>query len=422
MAIHLLSERLIKLAVPQKTAYTLRDGGSLFLHVQPSGNKLWRYRYRMEGQGHVFALGKYPELSLDQARSECVKAKRLVRDGIHPLTDRRQRRAMQLESNRHTFQYVAERWMACNVDWSSGYADKVHTYLTGDVFPVIGKLPVRSIQAAQLRPVILAVANRGAKAAAVLVRQWIGQIFSYAQLHGYCDHHPALGLRGLVKRPVTKHHPPLGWNDIPVFFDRLNAWHGHDTTKLALRLLALTFVRTGELRQAQWQEFDLQAGLWQIPQERMKMRRPHIVPLSRQALDLLRQLQALTGDHSVLFPNQRAPHNGVMGRSSLNRAIGCLGFAGRFSAHGFRATATTLLGLLGYPDKQVDLQLAHRKLDGSRAPYDHARFLNSRRQLMQDWADILTALEQGGTLEQVTQEFGPISRRRAALLAIVQRE
>lgn len=189
-----------------------------------------------------------------------------------------------------------------------------------------------------------------------------------------------------------------------------------------LRLLALTFVRPGELRLACWHEFDLQAGLWLIPQERMKMRRPHIVPLSRQVLALLEELRALTGARPFLLPNQHQPEKGVMGRSSLNQAIGCLGYGGRFSAHGFRATATTMLGLLSYPDKQVDLQLAHRKQDGARAPYDHARFLSSRRVLMQDWADILQALEHGVKLEEVSWQFSPTSGRRRALMAVVERE
>ncbi|PWF21302.1 tyrosine-type recombinase/integrase [Corticimicrobacter populi] len=422
MTIHLLTERSIRTAVPQVKPYTLRDGGSLFLHVQPSGGKLWRYRYRMQGRGYVYAIGRYPDCSLEEARQACARARALVRDGIHPLADRQRRLADRYEAGHHTFSAVAERWMAFNSDWSPGYASKVQAYLHSDVLPVIGRMPVSMIRTSQLRPIIQAVADRGARTAAVMVRQWLGQIFTYAQAHGYCEHHPVHGLRGLLKRGATRHHPPLDWNDIPVFFDRLEQWPGHRTTILALRLLALTFVRTGELRQACWDEFDLQAGLWHIPPSRMKMRRAHIVPLSVQALCRLRELHTLTGQGETLFPNMRNPAQGIMGRSSLNRAIGCLGYAGRFSAHGFRATATTLLGLLGYPDKQVDLQLAHRRLDSSRAPYDHARFLSSRRQLMQDWADILERLETGATLDRVTQEFGPVSARRAAFLGVVQRE
>lgn len=422
MTIHLLTERSIRNAVPQVKPYTLRDGGSLFLQIQPSGGKLWRYRYRMQGREYVYAIGRYPDFSLEEARQACARARLLVRDGIHPLADRQRRLAAQYEAGRHTFSTVAERWQVFNSDWSPEYAAKVQSYLQRDVLPVIGRMPVSMIRAAQLRPIVLAVADRGARTAAVMVRQWLGQIFSYAQAHGFCEHHPVQGLRGLLKRSATRHHPPLEWHDIPEFFGRLEQWSGHRTTILALRLLALTFVRTGELRQACWDEFDLQAGLWHIPAARMKMRRAHIVPLSVQAQSRLHELHALTGHGAVLFPNTRDPAQGVMGRSSLNRAIGCLGYAGRFSAHGFRATATTLLGLLGYPDKQVDLQLAHRRLDSSRAPYDHARFLSSRRQLMQDWADILEQLEAGAKLEQITCEYGPVSARRAAFLGVVQRE
>ena len=422
MTIHLLSERDIRVAQPKTRAYTLRDGGSLYLVVQPNGSKLWRYRYRMGTKNCVFAIGKYPVVSLSKAREEHRQAKLLVQQGIHPIAERRRRRAEQLESNTHTFALVTQQWMASNPQWSTSYAAQVQRCMQQDVLPFIGKLPIKAVQASQLRQILLAVANRQAKTIAILIRQFLGQIFSYAQAHGLCDHQPASSLRGLVKRSPIRHHPPLRWNDIPDFFHKLDQWPGSRLIVLALRLLALTFVRTGELRLARWQEFDLAAGLWHLPAERMKMRRPHIVPLSRQALQLLSQLHELTGGCDRLFPKQHHIHAGPMGRNSMNRVIGCLGYANRFSAHGFRATATTMLGLLGYPEKQVDLQLAHRKQDSSRAPYDHTRFLQSRCRLMQDWADILSLLEQGATLEKVTTQFGPLSDRRTALLAVVQRE
>jgi len=182
-------------------------------------------------------------------------------------------------------------------------------------------------------------------------------------------------------------------------------------------------VRTVELRKASWEEFDLNNAIWSIPAERMKMRRPHLVPLSRQAVAALRELYALTGGGKVLFPSYRKPGQ-VMSATTLNQALKRMGYGGRFSSHGFRSTATTILGLLGYPEKRVDLQLAHSKKnkDSSRAPYDHTKFVESRKVIMQDWADILDALQAGKSVEDVTKAFGPMSKRRTALLRVIERE
>lgn len=421
MALNLLSIRNINTAPIQVRPYWLKDGGSLFLHIQPNGSKLWRYRYRLDGRAQVYAIGRYPGITLAEARSERDRAKNLVQKGIHPLAERRSKLASQLDANRNTFAVVAQRWMAFNTQWSNSYARQISTYLAKDVFPTIGRVPIAAISPPHIRSIVETVADRGAKCAAILVRQWICQVFSYAVVNGVCDDNPALHLKGLIRRMEVRHHPPLGRRDIPEFFDRLNRWPGHSSIAIGLRLLALTFVRTIELRQAKWSELDLDNQLWFIPKERMKMRRPHLVPLSRQAIALLRVLHAITGHGEVLFPNLRQA-TGVIAPTTFNRVIDLLGYGGRFSAHGFRATATTTLGLLGYPDKQVDLQLAHSKKGSSRAPYDHSRFLGSRALIMQDWADILDALSEGATFQQITYAFGPLSERRTALLRVTERE
>jgi integrase len=215
----------------------------------------------------------------------------------------------------------------------------------------------------------------------------------------------------------------LTWAEIPDFLNRVDNEGGYQTTVLALKLMALTYVRTVELRKASWEEFDLDNAMWSIPSERMKMRRPHLVPLSRQAVAALRELHALTGGGKVLFPSYRKPGQ-VMSATTLNQALKRMGYGGRFSSHGFRSTATTILGLLGYPEKRVDLQLAHSKKskDSSRAPYDHTKFVESRKVIMQDWADILDSLQAGKPVEGVTKAFGPMSKRRTALLRVIERE
>jgi len=421
MATNLLSARKVETAAPRQEPYWLKDGGSLFLYVQSNGSKLWRYRYRIGGKPQIYSIGKYPAISLEGARTERNRARELVNKGIHPLLEKKANLVAQLDKNENTFEAVAGRWVAANSAWSDYYAGQVQTYLDKDVFPKIGKLPISSIKASHLRPLIQAVNDRGAKSVAILIRQWCGQIFSYAATQGLCDYDPTSVLKGLVKKPRARHNPPLTWAEIPQFLAKLDGWAGYRTTVIALRLMALTFVRTVELRKATWDQFDLEAAVWTIPAEHMKMRRSHIVPLSAQAVCLLKELHSHTGGRKVLFPNFRRPKQ-IMSPTTLNRALERLGYGGRFSAHGFRSTATTILGLLGYPENRVDLQLAHAKKDSSRAPYDHTKYIGSRTLLMQDWADILDALAQGQTAMQVTNAFGPMSERRASLLKVIERE
>lgn len=315
---------------------------------------------------------------------------------------------------------MAESWIKTNKDWSENYKNQILSYMERDVYPAIGKLPVTAICAANLHPLIADIAERGSSAA-MLVRQWVSQVFNYAVQQGLCEHDPAAMLKRVVKRPPVRHNPPLPWHEIPVFVKRLDGWNGHLITKLALRLVALTFVRTIEIRRASWDQFDFATATWHIPADNMKMRRAHIVPLSRQVLALLKELHAVTGAGRYLLPNARQP-NAAIGPTTLNNALAALGYQRVFSTHGFRSTATTLLGLLGYPENRVDLQLAHIKNDASRAPYDHTKYISSRRMLMQDWADIWDDCVAGKNIVALTEKFGPMSDRRSALLRVVERE
>ena len=422
MAMNLLSARKVETTSHQSQPFWLKDGGSLFLYVTPAGNKLWRFRYRIGGKPAIYAIGKYPEVSLEAARVERDRARDLVNQGIHPVVEKRTRVSVQIEVNETTFESVARRWMVSNVQWSEGYADQVKKYLEKDVFPKVGNLPISSIRPAHLRPLIQGVAERGAPTVAILIRQWCSQLFAYASAEDLCDQDPTALLKRSVKRPRVRHNPPLPWNEIPDFLNKVDE-SGYRATVIALRLMALTYVRTAELRKAKWTEFDLKNAIWTVPAGRMKMRQPHIVPLSKQAIELLEELQKLTGGGEFLFPSFRKPGQ-VISATTLNKALERMGYLGRFSSHGFRATATTLLGLLSYPENRVDLQLAHsrRKKDSSRAPYDHTKYIASRKIIMQDWADILDALADGASMEQVMEGFGPLSDRRTALLRVTERE
>ncbi|MBV59803.1 MAG: integrase [Nevskiales bacterium] len=422
MAMNLLSARKVETISPQAEPYWLKDGGNLFLYVTPAGGKLWRYRYRLGRKPAIYAIGKYPQVSLEAARAERDCARELVKKGVHPVVDKRINLSAQIEKQDSTFEDVARRWMASNVQWSEGYADQVKRTLESDVFPEVGKLPISSVRTAHLRPIIQGVAERGAATVAILIRQWCSQLFAFASAEGLCDSDPTALLKRSVKRPRVRHHPPLSWQDIPKFLNSVDD-AGYRATVIALRLMALTFVRTAELRKSYWSEFDLDNAIWTVPEGRMKMRQPHIVPLSKQAIVLLKELHTLTGGGKVLFPSYRKPQQ-VLSATTLNKVLERMGYRGQFSSHGFRSTATTLLGLLSYPENRVDLQLAHskRKKDSSRAPYDHTKYISSRAIIMQDWADILDALARGDSMSHIMEAFGPLSKRRRALLKVIERE
>jgi integrase len=376
----------------------------------------------MGGKSQVYAIGRYPDVTLAQAREERDRVRTLIQQGIHPLWEQGVGQGQDITAAAPpSFESVAQAWLAANSQWSPNYARQIRRYFDRDILPSIGNIAVADLMPTDIRALITSIADRGARCAALLAQQWISQVFSHAIVQGLREDNPASLLKGLVRRPAVRHHPPLGWSDIPGFFQSLGAWRGHPDVAIGLRLLALTFVRPSELRLARWQEFDFDNAIWTVPEERMKMRRPHMVPLSRQTVALLCSLRTKSGGSPVLFPNHRDPDR-ELAASSFNHAIERLGYGGRFSAHGFRATATTLLGLLGYPDKLVDLQLAHRRRDTSRAPYDHARFVGSRTLLMQDWADILEALAEGKRYAQLSETFGPLSERRTRMLGVIERE
>lgn len=380
----------------------LADGGGLYLDVRPNGTKLWRYRYRIAGKENVFAIGKYPESSLADARAEHGKARILVKRGVHPSHNRQVERLSNQTANANTFEAVAREWVSKKAgSWTPYYQRQVTNFLTADVFPHIGKLPIRSVTAAHLLEIVRRVEARGAVSVALLVRQWSSAIFRYAVATLRADGDPAAALRGAIQRPKVEHHKPLSQEQIKDFMAAVDEYGGYRTTVIALRLMLLTFVRTVELRKAAWTEIDFERAEWRIPAERMKMREPHVVPLSGQAVAMLKELRSYTGGRSMLFPNYRRP-KGCMTATTLNRALERMGFNGKgsigFSAHGFRATASTILNEMGYRSDVIERQLAHADRDKVRASYNHAEYMKERRAMMQDWATYLDSLPSGSNV------------------------
>lgn len=382
-----LTDAAVRAAKPQPRARKLTDGGGLYLLVQPGGARLWRYRYKIDGVENVFAIGEYPAMGLAEAREARARARDLVKRGLHPAQQRRADRLLSTEVAANTFQAVAQEWMEQNSPyWTPYYARQVRTVLDTDVFPHVGALPLPEVKAAHLLAILRRVHGRGAESVAVLIRQWCSAIFRFGVATLRTEHDPAAALRGALRRPPTRHKTALTVEGLRTLLTAVRASSATEPVRIALELLALTFVRPGELRAARWEEFDLVAGLWRIPAARMKMREEHLVPLSTPARALLLQLRAQCSSDVHLFPNARDPQR-VMTITTLNRCLERLGYGGRFSAHAFRATASTALNELGYPGDLIERQLAHRERNRVRASYNHATHLPARRQMLQAWAD-----------------------------------
>ena len=377
----------------------LTDGGGLYLDVRPTGAKLWRYRYRIAGKENLFAVGEYPALGLAEARTIRAEARELVKQGIHPAHNRQAARLVTHAANANTFGAVAREWMAKKHSaWTPYYTRQIQRILEADVFPYVGALPIRAVTAAHLLAIVRRAEERGAETVALMVRQWTSAIFRYAVSTLRADNDPAAALKGAIHRPKIKHARPLSPDEIVKFTNALESYGGYRTTVIGLRLMLLTFVRTKELRTAPWAEIDFDRAEWRIAAERMKMRETHIVPLSKQAVALLRELHTLTGGREVLFPNYRNP-NTCMTATTLNRALERMGLNGAdsigFSAHGFRATASTILNEIGFRSDVIERQLAHAERNKTRASYNQAEYLEERRAMMQQWADVTDAITMG---------------------------
>ena len=391
-----LTDRECRNAKPADKQYRLSDGGWLTLLVKPTGTKLWQYRYRWAGKESVYSIGEYPQVGLADARTAMLAAKEQVKAGINPTHAKQAERLANQATGENTFKAIAEQWLAKKkVNWAESTYKQCVKVLEGDVFPKIGKMAIRDVKPTHILPLVKKVEERGAETLAVLILQWVGSIFTYAGAHLLVDSNPVSVLSGAVTKPKTVHRKPMTKADIARLSGELAVYKGNLETITAVKVLMLTFVRTGELRMAKWSEFDLDAARWTVPAERMKKREPHIVPLSTQVVSLLRQLHQLTGDNKegYLFPNTRRP-KGCMSSTTINRALEYMGFAGKehevnFSGHGFRATASTILNELGYRSVVIEMQLAHRERDKTRASYNQADYLPERVAMMQAWANLM---------------------------------
>ena len=385
-----LSDTTIRTAKPKDKLYRLTDANGLCLEVTPTGSKLWRYRYRFNGSAKMLALGAYPAVTLLKARQLRDGARQLLIEGIDPGQQKKTaKQAQRVEGL--TFETLAREWFAYNAPrWAESTTYKAKLYLENDLIPGIGSRPVKAITRPDLVDLVRKVEARGTLNAAGKIRQWLHQIFRYGLAKGVVDANPATDLSVVAAPPkAARHHPHVTFAELPELLAKSEAANIHSLTRHAIRLLTLTAVRPGELRQAPWAEFDLERATWTIPAERMKARRPHIVPLPRQAVAILRQLQEVTGRYELVFAgaNPQRP----MSENTVNKALRLMGYEGRQTGHGFRHLLSTELNGRGYNKDWIERQLAHGDTDEIRGTYNHAAYVEQRREMMQSWADSIDA-------------------------------
>jgi integrase len=398
-----LTDTRIRNAKPKAQAYKLGDGGGMYLLLTPSGARYWRLDYRFGGKRRTLALGVYPSVTLSNARSRREAAKALLGREIDPgAAKKATKRAAKLASG-NTFEAVAREWLDNQRSrLAPQYWARLKARLEADIFSLIGSRPIRDIDAPELLEALRNVERRGVIETARRLRQLCGQVFRYAIVTGRAQRDPSADLRGALKSPGRpRGHKAMPLAEVPIFTHRLKTYDGDPRTRLALRLMVLTFARTSELRAARWSEFEGlegNAALWRIPSERMKMKCEHIVPLSPQALAVLRELQGLPGSKASLFLFPSASREGCMSNNTMLYALYRLGYHSRATVHGFRAMAATALNEMGYRSDVIERQLAHREKNAVRAAYNRAEYLSERRAMMNQWADHLDALGGGNIL------------------------
>jgi integrase len=384
-----LSDAKARSAKPQRKPYKIADGDGLFLLVTPSGGKYWRLKYFFGGKEKLLALGVYPEVSLTEARQRRAEARKLLAAGTDPSHAKREAKRLIIAKQSNTFEVVAREWFEQRRHaWAPKTTRPKLSRLEQYILPSLGPRPISEITPPEVLTMLRAVEARGTLETARRLMEMCGQIFMYAIATGRAERNPVPDLRGALKPAVVKHYAFLKANDLPEYLQKLEAYDGSAVTQLALRILLLVFVRTNELRGGQWTEIDWDRAEWRIPPERMKMRELHIVPLSKQALAVLRELQKLTGHRQYMFPNEHNPST-YMSENTILYALYRMGYHSRATGHGFRSTASTILNENAFRADVIERQLAHSEQNSVRAAYNHAQYLPERRKMMQWWADYL---------------------------------
>ena len=393
-----LSDVTIRNAKPREKQYKLSDERGLYLLVKESGRKYFRVDYRFAGKRKTLSLGVYPDVSLAEAREKRDDARKLLKNGVDPSQVRRESKMRLKELAVNNFKAIAWEWFQKNrTVWTKGHSETVIRRLELNVFPFLGEHPVKSISSPELLAVLQKIEDRGAIETAHRVKQICGQVFRYAIATGRAERDPSADLKGALTPVKPENMPAITEpKEIGGLLRAIDGYKGYFETRCALQLAPLVFVRPGELRHAEWAEIDLDNTEWKIPSEKMKMRQPHIVPLSRQAVKIFKEIEPVTGNGKYVFPSVRSVQR-PMSENTVNAALRRMGYTkDELVGHGFRSMASTLLHEQGWPSDVIERQLAHAERNSVKAAYNHAEHLPERRKMMQAWADYLEALKAGG--------------------------
>ncbi len=391
MEVNKLTDFAVQKSRPGEKDYAMSDGAGLYLWVTTAGGKLWRWGYVFDGKSKTMSYGKYPYVGLARARELHLAARTLLAAGMDPMAERMAKKNENNIASKKSFQTISMLWLS---HWRDGkskrHADTVERRMNADILPAIGARPIEKIETPEIVKMLTDIQDRGALDIAKRALETTGQIFRYAIAHGHAKHNPAAGIKpkDVLKSRDVVNFARIERRDLPKLLRDIEVYRGNQLTRLAMKLMALTFLRTNEMLETMWTEFDFINARWDVPKERMKTKKPHIVPLSRQTLEVLELLKKLSGDGEWVFPGA-GPKNPTMCDGTILMALKRMGYKGEMTGHGFRGLASTILHESGYPDSHIEVQLAHLKKDKVKGAYDHALYLEPRTMMMQDWADFL---------------------------------
>lgn len=379
-------------AKPKEKQYKITDGEGMYLLVMPNGRKYWKMKYYFGDKEKMLSIGTYPDISILSAREKRGEAKKLLADNIDPSEAKQAVKRQKKQPKGITFKEIAIEWHDNKKgNLSERYAKYIIDRLEYDIFKPLGNRPIKDIAAPELLSVMRNIEARGIGDIPQRLMQYCGQIFRFAIATGRGERDITADLQGALKAVKKEHHAHLLEVELPDFMIKLDNYDGETQTKLAWKFMLLTFVRTTELRGAEWKEINFEKSEWRIPAERMKMRDPHIVPLARQAIMVLKALLSITGNRKHVFPNANRPVT-FISENTLLYALYRMGYHSRATTHGFRSTASTILNEHGFLPDVIERQLAHTERNKVRAAYNHAQYLPQRREMMQWWADHLDSL------------------------------